>query len=71
MKRVKVTAYSGYRAEEKPRKFELEGREITVKEILYEWRDEEGWGFVVIGDDEKKYRLKFYEKEDCWSIEER
>jgi hypothetical protein len=71
MKRAKVIAYSGYRAEEKPIRFELEGREIIVKEIISEWRDEEGWVFVVLGDDERKYRLKFYEKENYWSVEKK
>jgi len=71
MKRIKVMAYSGYRAEEKPMRFELEGIEIAVKDIIYQWRDEEGWGFVVLGDDGKRYSLKFYEKEDFWSIEKK
>jgi hypothetical protein len=71
MKRVKVIAYSGYRAEERPMRFELEGKEIMVKEVISEWRDEEGWGFMVTGDDAREYFLKYLEKEDCWSIEKR
>lgn len=71
MEKTRVIAYSGYMAEEKPRRFEFGGREIEVKEILWEWRDEEGWGFVVLGDDGREYRLRFYEKEDFWEVEER
>ncbi len=71
MKKAKVSAYSGYRAEEKPRRFEYKGEEISVSEIIYQWRDEDGWGFVVIGDDEKKYRLKYIQTDDCWTVEEK
>ena len=39
---IKVEAYSGYKAEERPLAFELEGRRLEIEDIVDRWYQGEG-----------------------------
>ncbi len=68
MKKIKVIEYSGYRVNERPVRFFLEGKELKVEEIIDRWYGEEYDYFKVKADDGNVYILKWHRKEDFWSI---
>ncbi len=64
-KTINVIAYSGYRANESPRTFFIDGERIDVIKVLSTWIEEEVSArdrrryFAVIGSDKKKYLLYY------------
>jgi len=70
--RIEVIAYSGYRGEESPRVFILQGEKIQIMEILNMWI-EEGLEdktrkriFKVRGSDGYMHKLYYAEKTMEW-----
>ena len=55
---VEVVAYSGFRADERPLKLILAGREYRVVELLDKWYGPEETWFKVRTDDGGSYILK-------------
>ena len=55
---VEVVAYSGFRADERPLKFILAGREYQVVELLDKWYGPDETWFKVRADDGGSYILK-------------
>lgn len=68
MFKVKVTCYEGYKAEQTPRKFVLEGREFVVKEIVDQWLSLDHRYFKVLADDGFSYILRNDVIKDIWEI---
>ena len=73
-KRIKVTAYSGSRAEEIPRSFILSGEKIEIVAILDMWV-EEGPAerrrkrvYQVKGSDGYTHRVYYDEREKAWFL---
>lgn len=70
---IKVKAYAGYRAEEKPMSFLLGDRELKVKEVLYTAHEERGGkrirSFKVLTEEGEVYKLYYAEGEDQWYME--
>jgi hypothetical protein len=66
--RVKVEAYSGYTANERPLRFTLGDRTLEVTEIVDRWYGEAERYFRVTCDDGDTYVLKYLESEDWWEI---
>jgi hypothetical protein len=73
-KKITAIAYSGYRIDECPRAFILYNEEITVKEILERWIEEDFTDksrkrfFVVKGSDGYTYKLYYDEKQRDWFL---
>lgn len=67
---AKVISYAGYRAEERPERFVLEGREFTVQKILAQWREEAHDCFKVTSADGSVYLLRYARMKDVWMVEE-
>lgn len=65
----KVTAYSGYKANERPLSFTIDNQELEVRDIISMWKDPEKDYFKVLADDEKVYTLSWNRESDLWSIE--
>lgn len=72
-KRIEVLAYAGYRGEETPRAFFLDGERIEILEIVERWV-EEGLAprgrrrcFRVKGSDRRSHILCYAEAEQAWS----
>jgi hypothetical protein len=69
---VEVFAYSGYRDEESPRSFVLDGRRIAVRKVLEQWVEEDVVTrvkrrcFRVKGDDFRKHILRCQEVDGVW-----
>jgi hypothetical protein len=74
-RKVEVTAYAGYRSGEKPRSFVIEGKRISVAEIISQWVEEavedkqQKRCFRVKGDDGATYLLSYIEQTGNWYLE--
>lgn len=72
---IRVHTYSGYKADERPLKFEHEGKEHSVRETINQTREEiVGNGlrrkFTVRTDEKKIFTLFHEEIKDQWFLEE-
>jgi len=65
----KVTAYSGYKANERPLYFTIDDQRLEVRDIICRWVEPEKDFFKVIADDNKVYTLSWNRKSDLWFIE--
>jgi len=69
---VEVSAWSGYRGDESPRAFILDGRRIEVRKILEQWVEEDAATrgrrrcFRVKGDDFRIHILRCQEVDGVW-----
>jgi len=66
---VRVECYSGYRAEETPRRLVLGDRSVAVIEILERWRTPHARGFRLRGDDGVLYVLVQDDTSGRWTAE--
>lgn len=64
--KIRVWAYSGYKANERPLRFNPGGMELTVKDILDRWRDEGNDFFRVVADDGRTWLLRWDREADEW-----
>lgn len=67
-KEVVVVAYSGYRVNERPLYFILDGRKIMVNAIADRWYGEDHDYFKIVGDDGKLYILRWDRTLDLWHL---
>jgi hypothetical protein len=56
--KLNVECYSGRKADERPVRFRLEGREYFVKAVLDQWYDPESIIYKVRADDGNVYILR-------------
>jgi hypothetical protein len=72
--KITVIAYSGYRNDESPQAFILYEEEITVKETISKWIEEDLAGksrkryFIVKGSDGYIYKMYYDEKKEKWFL---
>lgn len=66
---IKVSAYSGYKANERPASFSLEEHSYRVEEVLDQWYDPDAVYFKVRADDQNLYILRYHIPSDTWSLE--
>ena len=69
---LRVECYSGYRADERPRRFAFPGKAgvtYEVKEVLDQWYGVGYQCFKVQADDDNIYILRHQENEDCWRLD--
>ena len=66
---VTVESYAGYRAEERPRSFSLDGHIYEVREILDRWFGPDHSYFKVRANDGNTYLLKYSLDDDVWTLE--
>jgi hypothetical protein len=59
MAHVTVEAYAGYKGEETPRAFILEGTRLRVSEIVSRWYTETHSYFRVCASDQHRYVLRY------------
>ncbi len=55
---LEVDCYSGYKADERPIRFRLEGRQYCICTVLDQWREPEGSFYRVRADDGRVYVLR-------------
>jgi uncharacterized protein (UPF0128 family) len=56
---VEVDCYSGYKADERPVRFRLDGHEYQVEELLDQWYGQHDLFFKVRADDGNLYILGY------------
>jgi hypothetical protein len=66
--KIEVTAYSGYKANERPASFVWSGKRLEVKGILDRWYGQEHDYFKVLAEDGRTYLLKWHRSLDIWFL---
>ena len=66
---VRVESYSGYKADERPLRFQLGERWLAIEEILDRWYDPDAVFYKVRAEDGDVYVLRHREPEDSWTLE--
>jgi len=66
---VEVEAYSGFKADERPLRFRLGGRWLTVEEVLDRWYDPQAVYFRIRADGGDLYILRHSEPGDDWTLQ--
>ena len=67
--RLSVESYAGFKADERPLRFVLNGREYEVREVEDRWYSPEAIYFRVVASDGNRYVLRHDETTDLWSLE--
>jgi hypothetical protein len=65
---VEVECYSGYKQDERPLRFRLGERWISVEEVSDRWYDPEATYFRVKADDGATYVLRHDERAAVWTL---
>ncbi len=63
-----VEAYAGYKGEETPRAFILDGVRLVVQDILARWYTETHSCFRVRVSDGQRYVLRYDLEEEVWEL---
>jgi len=67
--RITVQTHAGYRGDERPIAFSLEGRLLRIREIVDRWYDPDYNIFRVIADDGRTYQLRNDMNASNWELE--
>ena len=67
-KPVTVQCYAGYKGEERPTSFCLEGRLLRVEEIVDRWYDIDHSCFKVLAEDGTTHLLRHDLNTDRWAL---
>lgn len=65
---IVVEAYAGYKGEETPRAFVLEGHRLSVIEIVERWYTETHSCFRVVASDQHRYVLRYHLDAGSWEL---
>ncbi len=66
--RIKVKAYSGYKAEERPISFSIGEKELKVEELVDRWYGEDYEYLKLRADDRCTYIIRYNRDEDFWEL---
>ncbi|HUI57737.1 MAG TPA: hypothetical protein VLY04_22320 [Bryobacteraceae bacterium] len=66
---VRVQCYSGFKADERPLRFQLGELWLAVEDIVDRWYDPDAIYFRVRADDGCVYILRHAETDDTWTLE--
>lgn len=69
MPEINVECYAGYRADERPLRFSLRGREFQVADVEDRWYSPDAIYFRVRADDGNFYVLRHDEGRDLWTLD--
>ena len=67
--KLTVNSYSGFKANERPLLFALDGHEYQVEQMLDQWYGPDSAYFKVQASDGNLYILKYQQSSDEWSLE--
>jgi hypothetical protein len=68
MNEIRVHCYAGFKADERPQKFTLRGRDFVVDEVDDQWYSPAAIYFRVRADDGNYYVLRHDEVQDSWTL---
>jgi hypothetical protein len=63
-----VEAFAGYKGEQTPRSFTLEGTRLQVERIVDRWYTDTHSYFRVNASDGKRYVLRLDLDDECWEL---
>lgn len=66
---VQVECYAGYRGDEEPRVFLVDGRRVVIVRLESRWLTPSHRYFEVEGDDGVGYTLRHHVLSDAWELE--
>jgi hypothetical protein len=66
---MQVQCYAGAKADERPIRFQLDGHEYIVEEILDRWYGPDDTYFKLRANDHSVYILRHRPATDAWSLE--
>src|SRR5215831_13069652 len=66
---IHVDAYSGYKANERPRQFTLDEEIYEIDAVLDQWYEPSANYFKVQSTDRKTYLLRYDEEADDWTLQ--
>lgn len=66
---IHVECYAGYKADERPVSFILDGKKLVVEKVIDQWRSPEFEYFKVLADDGKGYLLRNDLGNGEWALE--
>jgi len=69
MREIRVECYAGHRADERPLRLVLGGREFQVQELDDRWYSPDASYFRVLADDGNYYVLRHDEAQDFWTLD--
>jgi len=69
MSDIHVECYAGHRADERPLRFVLRGREFEVRELDGRWYSPAASYFRVLATDGNYYVLRHDEAQDYWTLD--
>jgi hypothetical protein len=69
MNEIHVECYAGYRADQRPTRFTLRGREFQVEQVDDQWYSPDAIYFRVRADDGNFYVLRHDEAQDEWTLD--
>ena len=68
MAHITVEAYAGYKGEETPRAFTLEGARLLVSEVVARWYTETHSYFRICASDQHRYVLRYDLDNMIWEL---
>jgi hypothetical protein len=68
VRKIRVVAYSGHKANEKPLHFVVDDHRLEVKDVLDRWYGVEHDYWKVLADDGRVYLLKWHRSLDVWLL---
>jgi hypothetical protein len=66
---IYVDAYSGYKANERPRQFSLDEDNFEIEAVENQWRSPDAACFKVRTTGGKRYLLRYEEGQDQWTLQ--
>jgi len=66
---IHVTAYSGYKANERPRNFTVDEDLYAIAEVEDRWYEPEAMYFRVLTTEGKRFILRFADSDDEWTLQ--
>jgi hypothetical protein len=66
---IRVDAYSGYKANERPRYFTVDEDVYEIATVLDQWYEPSAMYFKVQSSEGKTYLLRYDEQEDEWTLQ--
>jgi hypothetical protein len=66
--RIKVEAYAGYKANQRPSAFSLGKKRLQITRIVDQWYGPDHAYFKVLAEDTNSYILRYSEADDRWDL---
>jgi hypothetical protein len=65
---LKVDAYAGYKANQRPLAFSLGKKRLQIKRVVDQWYGPDHVYFKVLAEDANSYILRYSEADDQWDL---